>query len=149
MTTTTPTTDAQAALRATGLKVTAGRIAVLDALEHAPHVDAEAVLSLVRGRLPGTSVQSIHNVLGDLVEAGLVRRFTPARQSARYERRVGDNHHHAVCSSCGRVDDVDCVVGEAPCLHADAPEGFVVAVAEVTFVGICRDCLAAARETTA
>lgn len=149
MTTTAAITDAQgpeaqAALRATGLKVTAGRVAVLEALEHAPHVDAEAVLALVRDRLPGTSVQSIHNVLGDLVDAGLVRRFTPARQAARYERRVGDNHHHAVCSSCGRVDDVDCVVGEAPCLHADAPSGFVVAVAEVTFVGICADCLAAA-----
>lgn len=127
-------------LRARGLRVTQGRIAVLGVLDRLPHADAESVhraLAEVGGE---TSVQSVHNVLGDLTAAGLVRRFEPARSAARYERRIGDNHHHAVCSSCGRVDDVDCVVGEAPCMHADAPAGFTVQAAEVTFVGLCADC---------
>ena len=127
-------------LRARGLRVTQGRIAVLGVLDRLPHADAESVhraLAEVGGE---TSVQSVHNVLGDLAAAGLVRRFEPARSAARYERRIGDNHHHAVCSSCGRVDDVDCVVGEAPCMHADAPAGFTVQAAEVTFVGLCADC---------
>ena len=127
-------------LRARGLRVTQGRIAVLGVLDRLPHADAESVhraLAEVGGE---TSVQSVHNVLGDLTAAGLVRRFEPARSAARYERRIGDNHHHAVCSSCGRVDDIDCVVGEAPCMHADAPAGFTVQAAEVTFVGLCADC---------
>lgn len=127
-------------LRGRGLRVTQGRLAVLAVLEHRPHADAESVHRTLVERGHDTSVQSVHNVLGDLTEAGIVRRFAPARSAARYERRVDDNHHHAVCSRCGRVDDVDCVVGEAPCLHADAPEGFTVHAAEVTFVGICADC---------
>lgn len=127
-------------LRARGLRVTQGRIAVLDVLEQLPHADAERVHRMLAERGLDTSVQSVHNVLGDLTEAGIVRRFAPARSAARYERRIDDNHHHAVCSRCGRVDDVDCVVGEAPCLHADAPEGFTVHTAEVTFVGICAAC---------
>lgn len=127
-------------LRGRGLRVTQGRIAVLDALEQHPHADAESVHRTLAERGHDTSVQSVHNVLGDLTEAGIVRRFAPARSAARYERRIDDNHHHAVCSRCGRVDDVDCVVGEAPCLHAEAPDGFTVHAAEVTFVGICADC---------
>ncbi len=127
-------------LRERGLRVTQGRLAVLGVLDRLPHADAEGVHRALADAGTETSVQSVHNVLGDLTGAGIVRRFEPARSAARYERRVGDNHHHAVCSSCGRVDDVDCVVGEAPCLHADAPPGFTVQAAEVTFVGLCADC---------
>lgn len=127
-------------LRAHGLRVTQGRLAVLDMLDRLPHADAEHVHRALADAGAATSVQSVHNVLGDLAAAGIVRRFEPARSAARYERRIGDNHHHAVCSSCGRVDDVDCVVGEAPCMHADAPAGFTVHAAEVTFVGLCADC---------
>ena len=129
-----------ALLRARGLRVTQGRLAVLEVLDRLPHADADDVARALADSGADTSVQSVHNVLGDLTAAGLVRRFEPARSSARYERRVGDNHHHAVCVSCGRVDDVDCVVGEAPCMHADAPAGFTVQAAEVTFVGLCADC---------
>lgn len=127
-------------LRARGLRVTQGRIAVLDVLEQHPHADAESVHRALVERGQDFSVQSVHNVLADLHAAGLVRRFEPERSPARYERRVDDNHHHAVCSRCGRVDDVDCVIGAAPCLHADAPPGFTVQAAEVTFVGICAAC---------
>lgn len=129
-----------ALLRARGLRVTQGRLAVLEVLDRLPHADADDVARALADSGADTSVQSVHNVLGDLTAAGLVRRFEPARSSARYERRVGDNHHHAVCVSCGRVDDVDCVVGEAPCMHADAPAGFTVQAAEVTFVGLCAGC---------
>jgi Fur family ferric uptake transcriptional regulator len=132
-------TDAEL-LRARGLRVTQGRLTVLDVLDRLPHTDAEGVHRALADAGTATSVQSVHNVLGDLAAAGIVRRFEPARSAARYERRIGDNHHHAVCSSCGRVDDVDCVVGEAPCMHADAPAGFTVQAAEVTFVGLCADC---------
>lgn len=131
-------------LRARGLRVTQGRLAVLGVLDRLPHADAEGVHRALAEAGAETSVQSVHNVLGDLAAAGIVRRFEPARSAARYERRIGDNHHHAVCSRCGRVDDVDCVVGEAPCMHADAPAGFTVEAAEVTFVGVCADCARAA-----
>ncbi len=117
---------------------------MLGVLDRLPHADAESVHRALADAGGETSVQSVHNVLGDLTAAGLVRRFEPARSAARYERRIGDNHHHAVCSSCGRVDDVDCVVGEAPCMHADAPAGFTVQAAEVTFVGLCAGCATAA-----
>jgi Fe2+ or Zn2+ uptake regulation protein len=127
-------------LRARGLRVTRGRLAVLDVLDRMPHADADEVHRALAATGGQTSVQSVHNVLADLTAAGVVRRFEPARSPARYERRVGDNHHHAVCARCGRVDDVDCVVGEAPCMHADAPAGFEVQAAEVTFVGLCADC---------
>lgn len=129
-------------LRQRGLRVTQPRLAVLDALDRLPHADADAVHRALAAAGSEISVQSVHNVLADLAEAGLVRRFEPARSAARFERRVDDNHHHAVCQRCGKVEDVDCVVGEAPCLHADAPPGFAVQVAEVTFVGICAACAA-------
>jgi Fur family transcriptional regulator, stress-responsive regulator len=135
-------TDAEL-LREHGLRVTQPRLAVLGALAALPHADADALHRSLAAAGSDISVQSVHNVLGDLTGAGIVRRFEPARSAARYERRIGDNHHHAVCQRCGRVDDVDCVVGEAPCLHADAPPGFAVAAAEVTFVGLCADCVAA------
>lgn len=132
-------------LHARGLRVTQGRIAVLEVLERSPHSDAESVHRALLATGHDTSVQSVHNVLGDLTAAGVLRRFEPERSAARYERRIDDNHHHAVCARCGKVEDVDCVVGEAPCLHADAPKGFTVQAAEVTFVGICADCAAQPR----
>ena len=132
-------------LRERGLRVTQGRLAVLDVLARMPHSDAEAVHRALAEAGHGTSVQSVHNVLGDLTGAGVLRRFEPERSPARYERRIDDNHHHAVCSSCGKVEDVDCVVGEAPCLHADAPPGFAVQAADVTFVGLCAECSGADR----
>jgi Fe2+ or Zn2+ uptake regulation protein len=131
-------------LRERGLRVTQGRLAVLDVLARMPHSDADAVHRALVDAGHETSVQSVHNVLGDLAGAGVLRRFEPERSAARYERRIGDNHHHAVCSRCGKVEDVDCVVGEAPCLHADAPPGFTVQAADVTFVGLCADCSSAA-----
>jgi Fe2+ or Zn2+ uptake regulation protein len=129
-------------LRASGLRATAGRLAILAALDETPHADAER---LRRGLGPGTpSLQAVYNILADLHRAGLVRRFEPARSAARYERRVDDNHHHAVCSVCGKVVDVDCTVGVAPCLHGEVPAGFAVAAAEVIFWGVCDECAAAA-----
>jgi Fur family ferric uptake transcriptional regulator len=127
-------------LRAAGLRVTAGRVAVLGALADRPHTDAETVFRAVLAELPGTSIQNVHNVLGDLADAGLVRRIEPAGSPALYERRIGDNHHHVVCTSCGAVADVDCVVGHAPCLTPSDASGFAIATAEVTFWGLCVSC---------
>jgi Fur family ferric uptake transcriptional regulator len=127
-------------IRAAGLKVTNGRVSVLSALESAPHSDAESIFRRISDEVPGTSIQSVHNVLRDLNEAGLIRRIVPAGSAALYERRIGDNHHHAVCVSCGRVVDVECVVGEAPCLTPSDPSGFAVQSAEVTFWGTCSEC---------
>jgi len=124
-------------LRSAGLKVMFGRMAVLDALERAPHSDAEALRAVSAAAI---SVQSMHNILGDLTRAGLVRRIEPAGSSALYELRVGDNHHHVVCTSCGAVGDVDCVIGHAPCLHPSDASGFAISAAEVTFWGVCSDC---------
>lgn len=134
------TTQLESALRSTGLRVTRGRLAVLDALSEHPHSNAEAVLCAILPALPGTSIQNVHNVLGDLTAAGLLRRIEPAHSPALYERRVDDNHHHIVCTSCGAVADVDCVVGHAPCLHPSDAAGFTVASAEVTFWGLCPSC---------
>ena len=130
----------ESALRGAGLRVTAGRIAVLETLTAQPHADAETVFRQVIGSLPGTSIQNVHNVLGDLAEAGLVRRIEPAGSPARYERRIGDNHHHVVCTACGAVADVDCVVGHAPCLHPSDGAGYAIDTAEVTFWGLCPSC---------
>lgn len=132
-------------LRTRGLRVTRGRLAVLDVLAAQPHSDADVIHRAVAIMEPSISVQSVHNVLGALHEAGVLRRFEPARSPARYELRVDDNHHHAVCSRCGRVEDVDCVTGDAPCLHAKPPAGFAVMQAEVTFWGLCGDCAASER----
>lgn len=133
------TSDAEL-LRARGLRATTGRLAVLSALAAAPHVDAESVRQRLGHGAP--SLQAVHNILADLHTAGLVRRFEPARSPARYERRVDDNHHHAVCSRCGQVEDVECTTGAAPCLHASAPAGFAVDSAEVIFWGVCAECAA-------
>lgn len=137
-------TDYAAQVRAAGLRVTSGRAVVLETLDAAPHTSAERVLALVAPRLPGTSAQSVYNILNDLTRAGLVRRFEPAGSAALYERQLDDNHHHAVCSNCGKVQDVECAAGQAPCLHPAELHGFTLASAEVTFWGLCADCRAAA-----
>ncbi|WP_309135499.1 Fur family transcriptional regulator [Cellulomonas sp.] len=127
-------------LRERGLRVTAPRLAVLDALSGRGHLDADEVLGHVRATLPSVSVQAVYDVLHALTGAGLLRRIEPAGHPARYERRVGDNHHHVVCRGCGAVDDVDCVVGHAPCLVPSSTSGFAVESAEVTFWGLCPTC---------
>ncbi|PII82433.1 transcriptional repressor [Leucobacter sp. OLJS4] len=137
-------TTLESALRSAGLRATAGRVAVLDALASMPHSDADQVFRAVSRTVPTTSIQSVHNILADLTEAGLARRIEPAGSAALYERRVGDNHHHIVCTGCGAVGDVDCVVGHAPCLDPSSTSGFTVQTAEVTFWGLCPECRASA-----
>ena len=132
-------------LHSVGLRTTAGRIAVLRALDSMPHTNAERIYRAVSAVLPTTSIQSVHNILADLTSAGLIRRIEPAGSAALYERRIGDNHHHVVCTSCGAVGDVDCVVAEAPCLTPSSAGGFTVQTAEVTFWGLCPSCQNAAQ----
>lgn len=127
-------------IRASGLKVTAPRLAVLRALADAPHATAGQLFAAVSVELPGTSLQAVYGVLAAFTTAGLVRKLEPAGSAARFERRVGDNHHHAICTRCGVVHDVDCVVGQAPCLVASDTSGFAVYSAEVTFWGRCAQC---------
>jgi Fur family transcriptional regulator, stress-responsive regulator len=132
-------------LRERGLKVTASRIAVLRAIDGAGgHPDAAAIAAHARGALGSISTQAVYDGLGALVGAGLVRRIEPAGSPARYETRVGDNHHHLVCRVCGRTEDVDCATGAAPCLEPGDDLGFAVDEAEVIFWGRCADCRAAA-----
>jgi Fe2+ or Zn2+ uptake regulation protein len=129
-----------AALRDAGLRVTAPRVAVLAEMADGKHVTADQVALAVRDRLGTISTQAVYDVLGALTRAGLLRRIEPAGSPARYETRVGDNHHHVVCRSCGAIADVDCVVGEPPCLSPASAGGFVIDEAEVTFWGLCPDC---------
>jgi Fe2+ or Zn2+ uptake regulation protein len=133
----------EAELRAASLRVTRPRLAVLAALREHPHVDTETVIALVRADHPAVSRQAVYDVLRALTDAGLVRRIQPAGATARYESRVRDNHHHVVCRSCGAIADIDCAVGEAPCLTAEVDHGFVVDEAEVVYWGICPDCVQA------
>ncbi|MFE5409092.1 Fur family transcriptional regulator [Microbacterium sp. NPDC056569] len=144
-----PTVDARAVdtaarLRAAGLRVTDSRRAVVEALVERPHASAEELFGVVAQTLPATSLQSVYNALGDFVDAGLARRIEPAGRPGLFELRVDDNHHHLICSQCGAVEDVDCVVGAAPCLTPSDPHGYTVQVAEVTFWGICPACATAA-----
>jgi Fur family transcriptional regulator, stress-responsive regulator len=129
-----------AALRDAGLRVTAPRVAVLAEMADGKHVTADQVALAVRDRLGTISTQAVYDVLGALTRAGLLRRIEPAGSPARYETRVGDNHHHVVCRSCGAIADVDCVVGEPSCLSPASAGGFVIDEAEVTFWGLCPDC---------
>lgn len=133
-------TSAADLLKERGLQVTAQRLAVLQAVQAQPHVTADAVAETARGQIGSISKQSVYDALGVLVEAGIVRRFEPAGSAARYETRVGDNHHHLVCRGCGAVIDVDCAVGAAPCLTAADAAGYTVDEAEVTFWGTCSVC---------
>ena len=132
--------DPRAQLRAVGLRVTAPRVAVLEALVAEPHSTADDVAGRVRETLGSVSTQAVYDVLRACVTAGLVRRIEPAGSSARYETRTGDNHHHLVCRICGLVADVDCAVGDTPCLEPAELAGFAVDEAEVVFWGLCPDC---------
>ncbi|WP_396937057.1 Fur family transcriptional regulator [Mycolicibacterium sp.] len=133
-------------LREADLRVTQPRVAVLEALVAHPHADTETIFSAVRDTLPNVSRQAIYDVLHALTTAHLIRRIQPSGSSARYESRVGDNHHHVVCRGCGAIADVDCAVGAAPCLTPSddaALDGFVLDEAEVIYWGFCADCVAA------
>lgn len=129
-------------LRAAALRVTQPRLAVLDALMSHPHSDTETVYGIVRDTLPVVSRQAVYDVLAALTAAGLLRRIQPSGSVARYETRVGDNHHHVVCRSCGAIEDVECAVGEAPCLTASHPNGYSIDEAEVVYWGVCPRCSA-------
>ncbi|WP_300342369.1 Fur family transcriptional regulator [Nesterenkonia sp.] len=138
----TTANDWPAALRECGLRVTRQRLAVLDAVADHPHLSAEAVHAEVARVLPEITVQSVYTVLHDLTAQQLLRRFDPPGSAARYETRTRDNHHHALCTACGRIEDVDCVHGEAPCLQAPEGLGMTVEAADVVFRGVCHDCAA-------
>jgi Fur family transcriptional regulator, stress-responsive regulator len=127
-------------LRSRGLRVTKPRLAVLAVLAEGGHLEVDEIAERVRGLLDSVSTQAVYDVLGALARAGLARRIEPAGSPARYEHRVGDNHHHVVCRGCGAVGDVDCVVGAAPCLDPSNAMGFVIDEAEVTFWGLCLSC---------
>ena len=128
-------------LRQHGIPVTAQRLAVLRAVSARPHATADAIASDVRREIGAISRQAVYDALGLLAEKGLIRRIQPAGSPTRYEDRVGDNHHHLVCRQCGRTVDVDCAVGETPCLTAVHHHGFRIDEAEVVYWGTCPDCL--------
>jgi Fur family ferric uptake transcriptional regulator len=129
-------------LRRNGIQVTAQRLAVLRAVSARPHVTADAVADTVRAQIGAISLQSVYDALAVLVAGGLVRRIQPAGSPARFEDRVGDNHHHLICRICGRVVDVDCAVGSAPCLTASDDMGYEIEEADVAYWGRCPECLA-------
>jgi Fur family transcriptional regulator, stress-responsive regulator len=134
------TTDAEHLLRGASLRVTRPRVAVLTAVHDHPHADTDSIIGAVRADLGDVSHQAVYDVLRVLTIAGLVRRIEPAGSVARYESRVADNHHHVVCRSCGAIADVDCAVGDTPCLTAAEDHGYVIDEAEVTYWGLCPDC---------
>ena len=127
-------------LRRAQLRVTRPRVAVLDAVHTHPHADTDSLIGAVRTDLGEVSHQAVYDVLRALTIAGLVRRIQPTGSVARYEARVGDNHHHVVCRSCGVIADADCAVGDTPCLTASENHGFVIDEAEVIYWGLCPDC---------
>jgi Fur family ferric uptake transcriptional regulator len=137
-----PVPDPADLLRQRGVQVTAQRLAVLRAVAGQPHITADGVAEAVRAEIGAISLQSVYDALGVLVAEGLIRRIQPAGSAARFEDRVGDNHHHLICRVCGRVVDVDCAVGSAPCLTAAADNGYEIDEAEVAYWGRCPDCLA-------
>jgi Fur family ferric uptake transcriptional regulator len=132
-------------LRERGIQITAQRLAVLRAVSSQPHITADGVAEVVRGEIGAISRQSVYDALGLLVEKRLLRRIQPVGSPARFEDRVGDNHHHLICRMCGRVVDVDCAVGSAPCLTAADEQGFEIDEAEVAYWGRCPECAAQAR----
>ncbi len=135
--------DYERMLRAAALRVTRPRLAVLSAVHVHPHADTDTLFGAVRRELPTVSHQAVYDVLHALTAAGLVRRIQPSGSVARYESRVGDNHHHVVCRSCGAIADVDCAVGATPCLTASDDRGYAIDEAEVTYWGLCPECAAA------
>ncbi len=140
----TPPSDYQEQLRLADLRVTRPRVAVLEAVYQHPHADTETLFDAVRRGLPEVSRQTVYDVLAALTAVGLVRRIQPSGSVARYESRVGDNHHHVVCRSCGVIADIDCAVGSAPCLTPSDDqgllEGFSIDEAEVIYWGLCPNC---------
>ncbi|MDE0778935.1 MAG: Fur family transcriptional regulator [Nocardioides sp.] len=136
------TSGSEQLLRSAQLRVTRPRVAVLDAVHDHPHADTEQIISSVRARLGDVSHQAVYDVLKALTLNGLVRRIQPSSSVARYEARVGDNHHHVVCRGCGSIADVDCAVGETPCLTATDDHGFTIDEAEVIYWGTCPGCAA-------
>jgi Fur family ferric uptake transcriptional regulator len=129
-------------LRGVALRVTRPRIAVLGAVHDHPHADTDSIIGVVRDNLGEVSHQAVYDVLRALTGAGLLRRIQPPGSVARYEARVGDNHHHVVCRSCGAIADVDCAVGSAPCMTPEHNHGYEIGEAEVTYWGLCPDCQA-------
>ena len=127
-------------LRDAGLRVTRPRVAVLTAVHAHPHADTDSIIGAVREHLPDVSHQAVYDSLHVLTAVGLARRIQPAGSVARYESRVGDNHHHVVCRACGVIADVDCAVGEAPCLTASNDRGYSIDEAEVVYWGLCLAC---------
>lgn len=136
-----PPKEPAALLRHHGLQVTAQRLAVLRAVAGGPHGTADDVAEAVRAEIGAISRQAVYDALGILADKGLIRRIQPAGSPARYEDRVGDNHHHLICRSCGRMVDVDCAVGEVPCLTAADDMGYEIDEAEVIYWGRCPECL--------
>jgi Fur family ferric uptake transcriptional regulator len=132
-------------LRQRGIQITAQRLAVLRAVGREPHITADAVAEAVRADIGAISLQSVYDALSLLVTEGLIRRIEPPGSPARFEDRVGDNHHHLICRVCGRVVDVDCAIGTAPCLTAASDMGYEIEEAEVAYWGRCPDCVAATR----
>ncbi len=142
------TVDLTGRLREARLRVTAPRLAVLAAVHASPHADVETIAAAARLRLGRVSTQAVYDALRVLTERGLVRRIEPAGSPSRFEARVGDNHHHVVCRSCGTVADVDCATGETPCLTASDDHGFTIDEAEVVYWGTCAACAAAPEQDT-
>ncbi|WP_198428619.1 Fur family transcriptional regulator [Nocardia bovistercoris] len=130
----------QQMLREASLRVTRPRVAVLNAVHDHPHADTDSIIRAVRSALPEVSHQTVYDSLNALTAVGLVRRIQPSGSVARYETRVDDNHHHVVCRQCGQIADVDCTVGDAPCLDASDDRGFSIDEAEVIYWGLCPDC---------
>ena len=134
------TLDVERLLREASLRVTRPRVAVLAAVYEHPHSDTDSIIAVVREDLGEVSTQAVYDVLRALTAARLVRRIEPAGSVARYESRVADNHHHVVCRSCGAIADVDCAVGDTPCLTASHDHGYLIDEAEVTYWGLCPAC---------
>jgi Fur family ferric uptake transcriptional regulator len=134
-------TDPSDLLRQHGIQVTAQRLAVLRAVSCEPHITADAVAEAVRAEIGAISLQAVYDALSVLATARLIRRIQPAGSPARFEDRIGDNHHHLICRVCGRVVDVDCAVGDAPCLTAADDNGYEIDEAEVAYWGRCPDCV--------
>ena len=142
-----PTAELERLLRGASLRVTRPRVGVLGAVHEHPHADTNSLIESVRAELGDVSQQAVYDVLQALTDAGLIRRIHPRGSVARYESRVGDNHHHVVCRACGAIADVDCATGAAPCLTPADHHGFAIDEAEVIYWGMCPGCSATHTET--
>lgn len=138
--------DWRTALRNAGLRATKQRLAVLEAIGRQPHGTVEEILDEVRSDLPTITIQSVYVVISSLVSAALVRKLEFPGSPARYELEGHDNHHHAVCRYCGRIEDIACVTGKAPCLHPEAHPGMTIEIAEVVYSAVCHECALARQE---